>query len=332
VLGCFDRRDGKLLWQKTVLTAPLERKHGENSYASATPATDGKLVWVAFLAYPNMVVVCYTADGKEVWRRTPGKLLSVHGFCSSPIPYRDTIILNGDQDAAGYLVALEKTTGKERWPTARPNRTRSYCPPLIVKAGGRTELVMSGSKCVAGYDPDSGKQLWIIDGPTEQFVAGLVYGQGLYFLTTGFPEYHLMAIRPGGKGNVTHSHVAWHHARLPSKEASYVPSPVFHDKYFFVVSDQGFLSCFEAKTGKRLWIHKLGRRHRSSLLCAGGLLYVTSTEGDTYVVRAGPKFELVAENPLGEECYASPAAAQGNLFIRTAQHLWCLGVAEETKK
>ena len=141
-----------------------------------------------------------------------------------------------------------------------------------------------------------------------------------------------MAIRPGGKGNVTHSHVAWHQARLPSKEASYVPSPVFHDKYFFVVSDQGFLSCFEAKTGKRLWMHKLGRRHRSSLLCAGGLLYVTSTEGDTYVVRAGPKFELLAENPLGEECYASPAAAQGNLFIRTAQHLWCLGVAEETKK
>src|SRR5262249_39099870 len=153
---------------------------------------------------------------------------------------RDTIILNGDQDADGYLVALEKETGKERWRTARPNRTRSYCVPLIVEAGGRRGVGVSGSKGVAAYGPDSGKARWIIDGPTEQYVASLVFGEGLYFLTTGFPEYHLMAIRPGGKGNVTHSHVAWHHARLPSKEASYVPSPVAHGKYFFVVSDQGF--------------------------------------------------------------------------------------------
>lgn len=332
VLGCLDRRDGKLLWDKVVLEAPLERKHGLNSYASATPATDGKHVWVAFLDKPDMVVACYDFEGKEMWRTSPGKLLSMHGFCSSPILYKDTVILNGDQDGNGYLVALEKSKGKERWRTRRPNRTRSYCTPIIVEAGGRTQLVMSGSKCVTGYDPDSGKLLWIIDGPTEQYVASLVYTEGLFFLTTGFPEYHLLAIRPDGNGNVTHSHVAWHHRRLPAKEASYVPSPIAHGKYFFVVSDQGFASCFEARTGKRLWMHKLGRHHSASPVSAEGRLYFPADNGDTYVLRAGPTFEVLAKNPLGEECYASPAIAEGCLYMRTTQHLYCLGTSAKEKK
>jgi outer membrane protein assembly factor BamB len=332
VLGCLDRKDGKLLWEKSVLVAPLERKHHLNSHASATPATDGKYVWVAFLDKPDMVVGCYDFDGKEVWRTSPGKLLSVHGFCSSPILYKDTVILNGDQDGDGYLVALDKTTGKERWRAERPNHTRSYCTPLIVEAGGRTQLVLSGSKCVAAYDPDSGKRLWIIDGPTEQYVASLVYTEGLLFLTTGFPEYHLMAIRPDGHGNVTRSHVAWHHRKLPPKEASYVPSPIAHGNYFFVVSDLGFASCFEARTGKRLWMHKLGRHHSASPVAAEGRLYFTSDEGDTCVVAAGPKFEVLAKNSLGEECYASPAIAEGCLFIRTTQHLYCIESSAKGKK
>ena len=332
VLGCLDRRNGKPLWLKIVLEADLERKHHLNSYASATPATDGQHVWVAFLKKPDMVVVCYDIDGKEVWRRSPGKLLSVHGFCSSPILYKDTVILNGDQDAQGYLVALDKLTGKERWRVDRPNRTRSYCTPIVVEAAGRTQLVLSGSKCVTSYDPDTGKLLWIIDGPTEQYVASLVFTEGLLFLTTGFPEYHLMGIRPDGSGNVTRTHVAWHHRRLPPREASYVPSPIADGKYFFVVSDQGFASCFEAKTGKRLWMQKLGRHHSASPVSAAGLLYFVADNGDTYVLRAGPEFAVVARNALGEECYASPAIAQGCLFIRTTQHLVCIGPAAKGKK
>ena len=332
VLGCLDRKDGKLLWEKTVLVAPLEGKHHLNSYASATPATDGKHVWVAFLDRPNMVVDCYDFAGKEIWRTSPGKLLSKHGFCSSPILYKDTVILNGDQDGDGYLVALEKTTGKQRWRAERPNHTRSYCTPLIVAAGGTTQLVLSGSKCVAAYDPENGKRLWIIDGPTEQYVASLVYTEGLLFLTTGFPEYHLMAIRPDGSGNVSHSHVAWHHRKLPAREASYVPSPIAHGNYFFVVSDRGFASCFEARTGKRLWMHKLGRHHSASPVEAGGRLYFPADNGDTYVLAAGPKFEVLAKNSLGEECYASPAIAEGCLFIRTTQHLYCLETPRKGKK
>ncbi len=332
VLACLDARGGKRLWQKTVLTAALEQKHSLNSYASATPATDGRHVWVAFLKAPDVVVACYDVDGNEVWRRTPGKLLSRHGFCSSPILYRDLVLVNGDQDAEGYLVALEKTSGKERWRAERPNRTRSYCAPLVVEAGGRTQLVLSGSKCVTGYDPASGKLLWIIDGPTEQYVASLVYAEGLFFLTTGYPEYHLMGIRPDGSGNVTRTHVAWHRARLPAREASYVPSPLAVGQHFFVVSDQGFASCFEAKTGKRLWMQKLGRRHSASPVAVGGHLYFPSDEGDVYVVKAGPSFELIAKNALGEEVYASPAIAQGCLFIRTTRHLVCVAAAGRAKK
>jgi outer membrane protein assembly factor BamB len=190
-LLCLDRAKGNILWDQLVLTAPLEKKHPLNSFASATPAADGKNVWVAFLDYPTMVVVCCDFDGKEVWRKSPGKLLSVHGFCSSPILYKDFVILNGDQDAEAYLVALDKSTGEERWRSDRPNRTRSYCTPILLHSAKHpdvTQLVLSGSKCVASYDADDGKQLWLVDGPTEQFVASPVFLDDTVFITAGFPE------------------------------------------------------------------------------------------------------------------------------------------------
>src|SRR5262249_51022124 len=264
-----DRTSGKVRWERCALPAKLEQKHGENSFSSATPATDGKYVWVAFLSYPDVEVVCYDMDGKEVWRKSPGKLLSRHGFCSSPVPYKESIILNGDQDADGYLVALEKTTGKERWRVDRPNKTRSYCTPVIVDAGGKTQLVMSGSKCVNSYNPDTGEELWHHKGPTEQYVASLVFTENLFFLTSGFPEYHLMAFHPDGT-------VAWHHPKLNAKEASYVPSPVAHGEYFFVVSDLGFAYCYEAKTGKKLWEQKLGKKHHASLTRVEDNIYCVS--------------------------------------------------------
>jgi outer membrane protein assembly factor BamB len=321
LLLCLDRRDGSLRWQQEVLTAKLEPKHSLNSYASSTPATDGRHVWVSFLDNPEMVVACYDVDGGLVWKRSPGTFQSRHGFCSPPILYKDMVILNGDQDGDGYLVALDQATGTERWRTPRPNHTRSYCPPVIVQAAGRTQLVLSGSKCTAAYDPDTGRELWIIDGPTEQFVASLVYADGVLFLTGGFPEYHLLGIRPDGTGNVTHSHVLWHHRQ----GAAYVPSPIAHGNLFFVVSDGGVASCFEAKTGKRLWMEHLGRHHSASPVSAGDCLYFTADDGLTFVVRAAGKFELIARNPLHEECYASPAISHGHIFFRGLHHLYCIG-------
>ena len=156
-------------------------------------------------------------------------------------------------------------------------------------------------------------------------MASLVYGQGLLFLTTGFPEYHNMAIRPDGSGNVTHTHVQWHEPRVPARKASYVPSPIAFDKYFYVISDQGWLTCFEAKSGKRLWMNQLGRHHSGSPVLAEGRIYLTEDDGITYVLKAGPDFDVIARNPLHDECYSSPAVSRGQLFIRTNHHLYCIG-------
>jgi outer membrane protein assembly factor BamB len=324
-LLCLDRRSGAILWQKVVVTAPLERKHSLNSFASSTPATDGKHVWVTFLSNPELITACYDVEGNLAWKKSPGKFFSRHGFCSSPILYKDMVIVNGDQDAEAYIVALDKTTGEERWRADRPNRTRSYCAPLLVEAAGKTQLVLSGSKCVASYDPDTGKQHWLIDGPTEQYVASLVYGEGLFFLTAGFPDFHNMAIRPDGSGNITKTHIVWHEKNTIPKKASYVPSPIAFDKYFYVVSDVGWLSCFEARTGKRLWLKQLGRHHSASPVLADGRLYFTDDDGITYVLKAGPTFEIVSRNALDDECYASPAISRGQIFIRTKHFLYCLG-------
>ncbi|HZU38551.1 MAG TPA: PQQ-binding-like beta-propeller repeat protein, partial [Gemmataceae bacterium] len=320
-LLCLDRRDGRTLWQRVVLRAPLEQKHFLNSFASSTPVTDGQHVWVTFLDVPRMEVFCYDFAGNLVWRRSPGEFHSVHGFCSSPILYKDLLIINGDQDAQAYIVALHKITGAERWRIDRPNRTRSYCTPAIFHVAGRDQLVLSGSKCVTSYDPDTGKLLWIIDGPTEQFVASPVSTEGIIFITGGFPEHHLIGIRPDGHGNVTHTHILWHDTR----GASYVPSPIAHGHYFFVVSDEGRASCLDAKTGKRLWFQRLGRHHSASPVSADGRLYFLDDDGTMFVLAAGPKFKLIARNALREDCRASPALAHGQMFIRTLHNLYCIG-------
>jgi len=302
-LLCFDRRDGKLLWERVVLTAKLEPKHQLNSYASSTPATDGKHVWVTFLAYPELQIACYDFDGNLVWRRSPGKFYSVHGFCSPPVLYKDLVIINGDQDAEAYIVALDKETGAERWRIDRPNRTRSYTPPVIFDAAGKKQMVLSGSLCVTSYDPDTGKPFWIVDGPTEQFVASLVYTDGVFFLTYGYPKLGVMGIRPDGEGNVTQTHVLYNEAH----GGGYVPSPIAHGKHVFLVNDKEVATCREVRTGKVMWTQRLGRHHSASPVSAEGRLYFTDDDGQTFVIKAAPKFELVARNPLGEECYASPA-------------------------
>jgi outer membrane protein assembly factor BamB len=331
LLLCLDRRDGKVLWEREVLRAPLEKKHKLNSFSSSTPCTDGRHVWVTFLEYPQMRVFCYTVDGGLVWQANPGKLLSVHGFCTSPILHRDLVILNGDQDAEAYIVALEKTTGKERWRIDRPNKTRSYCTPILIESPGHpgvTQLVLSGSKSVTGYDADTGKLLWLINGPTQQYVASLVYLDNTLFLTTGFPEHHLMGISPDGTGDITRSdYIRWHigHKENGARGASYVPSPIAANGHFFVISDPGYLGCLETKTGKRLWMEKLGKHHSASPVLVDGHFYFPDDDGVTWVVKANDKFEVVAKNPLGEEVYASPAVSRGQMFIRALHHLYCIG-------
>jgi outer membrane protein assembly factor BamB len=327
VLLCYGRADGKLLWQREVLRSPLEKKHDLNSFASATPCTDGKHVWVSFFETPKIVVACYDMAGNETWRKSPGTFSSIHGFCSSPVLYKDTLILNCDQDAPAYIVAFNKETGEERWRTDRPNRTRSYCTPAFFDVNGRKQMILSGSKCVTGYDADTGKLLWIVDGPTEQYVASLVMTDGVVFLTAGFPEHHLLGIDPTGTGDITKSPQVLWHEKKDHRAVSYVPSPVAGGHWFFLVSDGGIGTCWEAKTGKQLWKQPLSPHQSASGIIAGGNAYFTGDDGETTVFKAAPTFELVGKNPLGENCYASPAVSRGQIFIRTSHTLWCVGSA-----
>ena len=320
ILLCLDRKNGKILWQRMVLEVPLERINSLNSYASSTPATDGQRVYVSFLDRDKMFIAAYDFDGNKVWEVRPGVFSSMHGYCSSPVLWKDKVIVNGDHDGPSYIVALDRATGQTIWKIPRPNRTRSYCTPIIRQIDGRNQMVLSGTMCVASYDPDTGEQHWLIDGPTEQFVASIVYNGELLFMTCGFPDRFIQAIRPDGRGNVTDTHVLWQKDR----DCSYVPSPIAFGPYFLVVADNGVATCFEAKTGKSCWRERLGPHYSASLVSANGLVYFLSDKGVMTVVKPGAELGIVARNELGENTYASPAISDGQIFLRGAKHLYCI--------
>lgn len=331
LLLCLNRRNGETLWQRSILKAPLEKKHKLNSFASGTPATDGKLVYVTFLEPDfgsanqrtpgNMVVSAYDFAGELKWSQKPGRFASVHGYCSSPVLHRDLVIVNGDHDGDSYLVALDGTTGEKRWQVPRANKTRSYVTPIIRDIDGRTQMILSGSKRVTSYDPATGAEHWFLEGPTEQFVASLVFNGKFLFLTAGFPEHHILAIKPDGKGKLTDDYIPWRTKR----NCSYVPSPIVEGQYFLVAADNGIATCFVAETGETAWVQRLGVHYSASLVSANGLVYFTADDGITKVVRPGPTLDVVAENKLGEYVYASAAISQGQLLLRGEKHLFCIG-------
>ena len=339
VLLCLDRGTGKQLWRRTVFRAPLETKHALNSFASSTPVTDGKLIYLTFLEVDGstvparnvsrvrpvtpgqIVVAAYDMDGQQKWLVRPGGFVSVHGFCSCPVLWQDTLIVNGDHDGKSYLVALDKRSGATIWKRSRRHETRSYVTPLIREINGRHQMVLSGSRCIVSINPADGSLHWEIDGPTEQFVASMVYDGKLFFMAAGFPDYHVMGIRPDGTGDVTHTHVAWHQTNA----RCYVPSPVVTNNYLLVPDDRGTANCFAANSGKRLWKARLGNHFSASLITAGGLIYFLADDGVTKLVRPSDELEIVAQNALGEFCYASPALSNGRLLIRGERHLFCIG-------
>jgi len=309
--------DGKEIWRVEVLRAPREGMHIKNSAASATPATDGERIYTAFFAAPRVMVKAHDLSGKEVWSASPGEFHSIHGFCATPVLHRDLVILNCDQDADAYIVALERKTGKVAWRTDRENKLRSYCPPLFFEAGGRTQMALSGSKTISSYDPLTGKRIWVCDGPTEQCVASLVHGSGIVFVTGGYPDREILAIDPTGSGDVTGTHVRW---RSP-RGVAYVPSPVYHAGHFFVVSDTGVLSAIEARSGDYRGQKRLDGNFSASLLIAGSHLYAFSEEGIVHVFRAGPGLEPQRRIDMGETIFATPAALPGMLLLRTSKQL-----------
>jgi outer membrane protein assembly factor BamB len=322
-LLCFHRTTGKILWQQTVVRGPLEKINPENSYASATPATDGKRVYAAFRVGDEIAVAAHDlADGKQIWLVRPGTHSGEWGFSNEPVLFKDKVIVDGDSKGNSFLIALSRDDGRTLWRVDRTHRGISYSAPLIREMAGRVQLIQCGDRCVTSFDPDTGTPLWVVDGPSEEFVATPVYSEkaGLVFVSSSWPERRLLAIRPDGHGNVTQTHVPWR----DSKGAPYVPSFIVVDDFLFSVNANGVAFCYEAATGKVLWQEGLGRHHASPVLI-GGLVFFINDNGVVNVIKPGTKFDRVAKYELGEPCYASPAISDGQVFLRGFKHLFCIG-------
>jgi len=338
-LLCLNRVDGKTVWERVVLNTEPETLHRLNSRASGTPVADGERIYVAFMQVkgdmitaPNVgsermitpgriVVAAYDFDGKQQWKTDAGAFVSAHGFNSCPVLFEDLVIVNGDHDGDAYIVALDRRTGKERWRTPRENKTRSYVTPIFRRIDGRDQMILSGSLSVASYDPRTGRRHWVLDGPTEQFVASMVYNGEYVFVTGGFPEKHILAIDPKGSGKLTDTHIAWR----TNRGAAYVPSPILAGKYLLVVADSGVATCFDAGSGEVHWTKRLAGRQSASPVLADGIVYFFSDRGEATLVRPGDEFEVVAKNSLEEPVSSSPAISQGRIFVRTHQALYCIG-------
>ena len=320
---CFDRSTGKLLWQQTVVRGSLEKLHPENSYASGTPATDGKRVYVDFRVGDEIVIAAHdAADGKQLWLIRPGTHTGEWGFSNEPVLYKDKVIVDADSKGKSFLIAVNREDGKTIWRLDREHRGISYSAPLIREIAGRTQMIQCGDRCVTSFDPDTGKEIWRVDGPSQEFVATPTYSEktGLVYVCSSYPERHLLAIKPDGKGDVTQTHIVWR----DTKGAPYVPSLTIANDFLYTATPAGMAYCYEAATGKILWEERLGRHHASPVVIEG-LVYFTNDDGVINVIKPGEKFDRVAKFELGEPCYASPAISNGQVFIRGFKHLFCFG-------
>ncbi len=323
IVLCLDKDSGKILWERTVQAERIEEHHSSNSPASPTPATDGKHVYVYF---GSRGLVCFDFAGNKVWENPFGPYPNEWGTASSPVLYGDMLLLNSDTDAEDFLLAVNKNNGRVMWKTSRSDVNRSWPTPVIWNAGGKDEIVVSGSGRVKAYDPNGGRELWTVEGLTRWVTPTPVMAHGLLYAASNGPGGNIiMAIRPGGRGNVTRTHVAWRFER----SAPYSSSPVIVGDFLFAVKNGGVMTCLNAKTGEVAWQERLpaGGDYYASLVAADGKVYALSEGGEATVVAAKPVYELLSVNKLDERCMASPAISGGQLFIRTDENLYCIGDA-----
>ena len=318
LLLCLDRADGRVRWQVAApRPAKPEKLYWKNTYASSTPVTDGERV-ICF--FGNSGLVAFDLDGKRLWQRGLGEFKTSHGPGSSPVLYRDLVILLQDQNRGeSVFAAFEKSTGRPVWQRARAG-AMCWSTPVLLRVGDHDELVHNGSHQVIAYDPATGRELWRLAGPSREAIPMIASGGGLLYSASG-RNGPTLAIRPGGKGDVTATHLAWRTIR----GGPHVPSPVFLNGRLYSVSDTGIVSCLVARTGKSLWQRRLRGRFSMSPLAAGDRLLLTSEDGVTTILKDGPTFEVLATNHLGENVLATPAVLGGQIIFRTAEHLLCIG-------
>lgn len=320
---CLSRDTGRILWEQTAFAGtPYDNRHRKASFASSTPATDGKFVY-AFFGTEGMFA--YDLNGKLAWKAEVGKLGTFGmGVGTSPILYGNLVILQCDEEsgAASFIVALDKKTGKEVWRTPRKVQA-SWATPLLVNTAKRSEIITTGNEFVIAYDPATGKELWRHKGVESNAIPSPVANSEMVFISAGYPAKIAMAIKLGGAGDLVDA-VVWKYA----KGTAYVPSPILYGDYLYLTTDRGILTCLDAKTGE---VKYEGGRvpvpatFTASPVAFEGKILLTSEDGDTFMVKAGPKHEILGTSSVGEPVYASPAIADGKIFIRGEKNLYCIG-------
>jgi outer membrane protein assembly factor BamB len=316
----YDVTTGRLLTDTEVFRVRGSRAPNvKNSRASPTPIVDGDRVYVHFGADGTAAVA---ADGSVLWKVVL-PYQSQHGNGGSPAIYQDLLILNCDGGDQAFVVALDKGTGRIRWQTPRRQPSdQSYTTPLVINVDGVDQIVSIGAYRATVYEPGTGREIWRVSyGSGFSNVPRPVFGHGLVYIATGFQQPTLMAVRVGGSGDVTRSHVAW----TMTRQAPYTPSPILVGDELYVVSDIGVATCLDAKTGEVHWMQRLGGNHSASPIFADGRLYFLSEEGAATVLAPGRTFAVLARNTLEGTTLASIAVASGSLFIRSDSHLYRIG-------
>jgi len=333
-LWCVDRKAGTLAWKKLLGSGNVKMR--KQNMSSPSPVTDGKNVYVMT---GTGVLKAFDFSGKELWardlQREYGAFGLQWGYASSPLLADNALyiqVLHGMKtDDPSYVMRVDKTSGKTVWKVDRPTDAitespDSYTTPALLRYGKTAELVVTGGDCVTGHDLATGKELWRANGlnpdnnPSYRIVASpVIFNEIIYAPTRVRP---LLALKAGGRGDITTSHLLWSTLNGPD-----VPTPLTDGQYFYVVNDRGIMWCLDAKTGAEIYAQQRLKpgSYSGSPVLADGKIYVTNEDGLTSVVRAGPKFEVLAENSLNDYCLSSPAISDGQIFIRTSQHLYCIG-------
>jgi len=349
---CFDRRTGKSLWQSGITWTEKEPTSDENPPCSPSPVTDGQRVIAWF---GSAGVFCYEFAGRELWHRDLGRQLHKWGYASSPVLYKDLCFLNFGPGDRSFVIALDKKTGRTVWKYYVPvigstvNQQElggpdpstfkgaaaklseiagSWATPLIVPTTGRDELVVALPLRLVALAPRTGEQLWHCEGPNIGAYSSPFQGEGFVaYAGSGFRN-NLMVVQPGGRGDVTKTHRLWLQPLANSQ--GHLGAGVIFQGHIYLVNTAGIAECFELKTGKTIWTERLtgtggAGGSWASLVLAGDRLYVPNRNADVFVLKANPKFELLAVNSIGgEPMSASLAVSEGNIFLRTDKNLWCI--------
>lgn len=321
---CLDRDSGKIVWERTAYEgAVYDNRHRKGSFASPTPAADSSRVYAWF---GSEGIYCYDFSGKQLWKGSLGPIATMGmGPGSSPVLFENLVILQCDEDSGekSLIVALDRRTGKEAWRSPRHVQA-SWSTPLIVRTPRRVELITSGNELIISYDPRTGKELWRLHGHESNAIPSPVAGHGMVFVSAGFPVKRTFAVKLGGSGDLTNSNnVVWKY----EKGSAYVPSPILYGDYLYLMTDRGMLTCLDAETGA---VKYEGGRvpipatFTASPVAFEGKILLVSEDGDTFVIKAGPAHELITTNSIGEPVYASPAIADGMIFIRGERSLYCI--------